>query len=234
MGVFMYKEKKITALIPARKGSKGIPNKNIIDLNGHPLIAYSIMEAKKSQFIDKVIVSTDSEEIAAVARSYGAEVKGMRPEEYSNDTAIIYDVMKYEIENHQLVEQGYEIIVLLQPTSPLRKSEMIDNALIQFVDEEQSSAVAVSEVKEHPIMMRTIDENGVLHNVLNVGSTVRRQELPKYYRVNGMLYINKIIDVVNHFVSFNDNISPIIIPEKYNVDIDDRSDLEEARRRLEK
>lgn len=230
----MYKEKKITALIPARKGSKGIPNKNIIDLNGHPLIAYSIMEAKKSQFIDKVIVSTDSEEIAAVARSYGAEVKGMRPEEYSNDTAIIYDVMKYEIENHQLVEQGYEIIVLLQPTSPLRKSEMIDNALIQFVDEEQSSAVAVSEVKEHPIMMRTIDENGVLHNVLNVGSTVRRQELPKYYRVNGMLYINKIIDVVNHFVSFNDNISPIIIPEKYNVDIDDRSDLEEARRRLEK
>lgn len=230
----MYKEKKIAALIPARKGSKGIPNKNIIDLNGHPLIAYSIMEAKKSQFIDKVIVSTDSEEIAAVARNYGAEVKGMRPDEYSNDTAIIYDVMKYEIGNHQLVEMDYEIIVLLQPTSPLRKSEMIDNALIRFVDESQSSAVAVSEVKEHPILMRTIDENGVLHNVLNIESTVRRQEMPKYYKVNGLLYINKIKDVVNHFVSFNDNFSPIIIQEEYNVDIDDRSDLEEARRRLEK
>jgi CMP-N,N'-diacetyllegionaminic acid synthase len=228
----MYKGKKIAAIIPARGGSKGIPNKNIIDLNGMPLIAHSITEAMKSSYIDKVIVSTDSTKISEIARQYHAVVNGLRPEELSGDTSIIYDVLRYEIGNHSLVEEGYETLILLQPTSPLRRSNIIDEAIIRYVDENQVSAVSVSEVHEHPIFMRTIDESGRLSRVLDVASTVRRQELPKFYRVNGMIYINHIKDLLDGYVSLNDNISPIIIPQKYDIDIDTLEDLFEAEKRL--
>ncbi len=230
----MYKDKKIAAIIPARKGSKGIPNKNVILLNGLPLIAHSIIEAKKSTLMDDVIVSTDSEHIIKIAREYGAYTKGLRPTNLSNDTAILYDVLKYEVENHGLVERGFDILVLLQPTSPLRRSYMIDDALKRFIDEQQTSAVAVSEVEEHPILMRTVNKLGHLDRILQVDSTVRRQDLPKYYKVNGMIYINYISDIMAGYVSFNDNQSPIIIPKEYNVDIDEISDLEEAEARIRK
>lgn len=228
----MYGGQKIAAFIPARKGSKGIPDKNITDLNGIPLIAHSIIQARESALIDKIIVSTDSEEIAKVAEEYGAAVKGLRPDVLSGDTAVLYDVMNYEIRNHELKENSFDIIVLLQPTSPLRQTVFIDSALRAFVDEQQLSAVSVSEVREHPIFMRTISEEGKLQPVLTMKSTVRRQDLPAYYRVNGMIYINKIEDILKGFVSFNDNISPIVIPEGYDVDIDTMDDLEKARRRL--
>lgn len=228
----MYQGKKIVAVIPARGGSKGIPNKNIIDLNGMPLIAHSITEAVKSLYIDKVIVSTDSNEISEIAKQYHAVVKGLRPEILSGDTAIIYDVLKYEISNHDLLREGYDILILLQPTSPMRRSYMIDQAIISFVDENQVSAVSISEVHEHPIFMRTIDGNGKLIKVLDIASTIRRQELPRYYRVNGMIYINRIDDLVKGYVSLNDNISPIIIPQEYDVDIDSPEDLTEANKRL--
>ncbi len=229
----MYKGKRIAAIIPARGGSKGIPNKNIVDLSGMPLIGHSITEATKSSYIDKVIVSTDSVLISEVALKYNAEVKGLRPAELSSDTAIIYDVLKYEIMNHKL-EEDYDILILLQPTSPLRKSFMIDRAIERYVDEEQESAVSVSEVQEHPIFMRTIADGGKLNKVLDISSTVRRQDLPKYYRVNGMIYINWISDLMKGYVSLNDNVYPIIIPPEYAVDIDTPEDLEEAKKRLEK
>jgi len=230
----MYKGKKIAAMIPARKGSKGIPNKNIIQLNGLPLIAHSIIQAKKSSFIDKIIVSTDSEEIKKIAENYKVDVKGLRPEELANDTAIMYDVIKYEIANHQLIENGFEIIVLLQPTSPLRQTYMIDDAIMKFIDENQESAVSVSEVEEHPIFMRTINENMQLEKLLNVDSTIRRQDLPKYYKVNGMIYINRILDIFENYTSLNDNLYPIIIPKGYDIDIDDMDDLIEAEKRMVK
>ncbi|HYE09850.1 MAG TPA: acylneuraminate cytidylyltransferase family protein [Patescibacteria group bacterium] len=229
----MYKNKKIAAIIPARKGSKGIPNKNITKLKGTPLIAYSIIQAKKSLILDKIIVSTDSEEIFNIAEAYEADIKGLRPEELSSDTAVLYDVLKYEVNNHRLIEGNFELIVLLQPTSPLRQSYMIDDALEQFIDEEQKSAVSVSVVEEHPIYMRTINQEGQLVKVLSVESTVRRQDLPTYYRVNGMIYINKISDILESYVSLNDNLSPIIIPKEYDIDIDDINDLIEAEKRLE-
>lgn len=229
----MYKDIKIAAIIPARKGSKGIPNKNIIGLNGIPLIGHSIIQAKKSSIIDKIIVSTDSEEILKIAKSYKVDIKDLRPEELSNDTAILYDVLKYEIRNNQLIEDGFDLMVLLQPTSPLRQSYMIDEAIKRFIDEGQKSAVSVSEVKEHPLFMRTINSEGQLVKVLNIESTIRRQDLPKHYRVNGMIYINKIQSIMKKYVSFNDNISPIIIPNEFDIDIDDINDLLEAEKRLE-
>lgn len=221
----MYKNKKIVAIIPARKGSKGIPNKNIIKLNGIPLIEHSILQAKNSKLIDKVIVSTDSEIIFKIAEDCGVDIKGLRPKEYSSDTAILYDVLKYEVKNHLLVENNYEILILLQPTSPLRTSLMIDDSLIKFIDENQKSAVSVSEVREHPIFMRTINERNQLVQLLKINSTVRRQDLPQYFKVNGMIYINWISDIMNGFVSLNDNTSPIFIPNQYDIDIDTEQDF---------
>lgn len=228
----MYKNKKIVAIIPARKGSKGVKDKNTKSLMGIPLVVHTIQQVKKANLIDKVIVSTDSEEIFTIAKEYGAEIKGLRPEELSNDTAILYYVLKHEIINHSLDKEGFDIIVLLQPTSPLRQSWMIDDALINFVNKDLLSAVSVSEVWEHPILMRTINQEGNLESLLDINSTVRKQDLPKFYRVNGMIYINRIVDIINNYVSFNDNISPIIISKEYDIDIDTIDDFEEAEKRL--
>lgn len=229
----MYK-KKIVVVIPARKGSKGVPNKNIVLLNGIPLIEHTIKEAKKVKIIDKIIVSTDSKEVCDIARKYDIEVKGLRPDELSDDIAVLYDVIRYEIYNYSLVEAGYEVLILLQPTSPLRRSYMIENSLIDFIDENQESAVSVSEVEEHPIFMRTINTENNLVKVLDTDSTVRRQDLPKYYRVNGMIYINKIEDILKRYISLNDNLSPIIISSYSAIDIDTIKDIRIAEQRMGK
>lgn len=230
----MYNEKKIVAIIPARKGSKGIPNKNITLLKGIPLVEHTINQAINVKIIDKIILSTDSEEICNIAKKYDIEVNGLRPAELSNDTAILYDVLRYEINKYNLIESGYEVIVLLQPTSPLRQSYMIEEALIDFIDEDQQSAVSVSEVEENPIFMRTINRENKLVKALEIDSTIRRQDLPKYYRVNGMIYINKVDDIVNKYISLNDNISPIIIPKEYAIDIDTLDDLKIAQQVIDK
>lgn len=224
----MYKDKKIAAIIPARKGSKGVPNKNITMLGEFPLVEHTLIQAKEISIIDKIIVSTDSEEICEIAKKYVMKNINLRPAELSTDTAILYDVLKYEIYNHNLVEKGFDIIVLLQPTSPLRRSYMIENALIKFIEDGQKSATSVSEVEEHPIFMRTINNNNRLDKLLNIESTIRRQDLPKYYKINGMIYINRIQDILNNYVSLNDNLSPIIIPKEYAIDIDCIEDFDKA------
>lgn len=228
----MYKDIKIAAIIPARKGSKGIPNKNIIPLNGVPLIEYTLKEAEKVSIIDKIIVSTDSEEIISISKKYKVDVLGLRPKELSNDTAILYDVLKYEIDNHKLMQLNYDVIVLLQPTSPLRPSYLIEKALKTFINEEQQSALSVSEVDDNPIFFRTINTSNRLEKLLEVESTIRRQDLPKYYKVNGMIYINRLKDIVDGYVSFNDNLHPIITPKEYDIDIDTIEDLKNAGIRL--
>lgn len=224
----MYKEKRIVAIIPARKGSKGIPNKNIREIVGKPLIAYTLIPALKSKYLDQVLISTDSYEIRDIAIQYGAINNGIRPDVLSGDTAILYDVVKYELTNAQKFGQMYDIIILLQPTSPLRTVEMIDEAIEKFIDEKQSSAVGVCKVEENPIFMRTVGRNGKLINLLNIPSTIRRQELPTYYKVNGMIYINWVCDILSNYVSLNDNEYAIIIDKKYSIDVDNLSDLEKV------
>lgn len=224
----MYKNQKIAIIIPARKGSKGIPNKNIVLLNGIPLVEHTIKEAKKIESVDKIIVSTDSEQVCDIARKYDIDVKGLRPAELANDTAVLYDALRYEINKYNLIEDGYDVIILLQPTSPLRRSYMIEESLIKFIDENQESAVSISDVAEHPVFMRTINEENELIKILDVDSTIRRQDLPKYYKVNGMIYINRIKDIANKYMSLNDNKYPIIIPKEYAIDIDTLEDLKIA------
>ena len=188
----MFKLKKILAIIPARAGSKGIKDKNIIDLNGKPLIAYSIEAGLKSKYIDKVVVTTDGEEIAREAIKYGAEVPFLRPEYLSSDNAKTIDAVIHCIEEMEKLGEKYDYVVLLQPTQPLRQSWHIDEAIELILEKNEEALVSVSKVKDHPILMRTIDSNGYAINLLEGSSTKRRQEFPDFYKVNGAIYINKI------------------------------------------
>ena len=213
----------ILAIIPARGGSKGIPHKNIIDLCGKPLIAYTIEAALKSKYIDYVLVSTDDEQIASVAKKYRAQVPFMRPAELASDTARTLDAILHSINTLKDMGKRFSDLVLLQPTEPLRTSTDIDRAIELYYENNRQSLVSVSEVDDHPILIRTIEGNR-LKPLLNVSSTCRRQDMPKYYRVNGCIYINPI-EEINESTSFNDNSIPYVMEKNHSVDIDELSDL---------
>ena len=222
----MYFNKKILALIPARGGSKGIKNKNITLLTGKPLIAYTIEAAEKSKYIDTIVVSTDSNKIAEISKQYGALVPFLRPHELAQDTSQTIDVVIHAIQELNKFRE-YDALLLLQPTQPLRSEEDIDGAIEKYFSCGEKSLVSISEVEDHPLLIRQIDEMGKLTKILNVSSTCRRQDMPKFYRVNGCIYINKISDI-NQSTSFNDNEVPYIMSQKRSVDIDEPIDLELA------
>ena len=225
----MIKNKKILAIIPARGGSKGIKNKNIVDINGKPLIYYSIREAKRSKYIDKIIVSTDSDEIASISKKYGAEIPFLRPKSLAMDTSKTIDTVIHCIEFLKSKGKDYDLMVLLQPTQPLRKSWHIDEALEFIIDKDEESLISVSKAKEHPILMRKIDQDSHVISLLNENSTKRRQDFTQIYKVNGAIYINKINNNLNNETSLNDNKLAYIMDESYDLDIDEELDLKLAR-----
>lgn len=219
----MYKSKKILALIPARGGSKGIPHKNIVNLKDKPLIDYTILAAKNSQYIDYILVSTDDKEIAEVAQRSGAEVPFMRPQELASDTAKTIDVVLHAIDYMKRVEMQHDILVLLQPTQPLRTAEDIDGAIETFFEHNCKALVSVSPAETHPILIRSIAD-GKLIPMLKRSSTCRRQDFPAFYQVNGCIYIN-CINEIDGDTSFNDNEIPFVMESSHSVDIDEPSDL---------
>ena len=219
----MFDTNRIIAIIPARGGSKGIPHKNIIDLCGKPLISYTITAAKNSKYIDYVMVSTDDVEIAYVAKEYGAEVPFMRPGEMASDTSKTIDAVLHAVDTLSDMGEVFSDLVLLQPTEPLRTAEDIDGAIKEYYKHDRSSLVSVSEVDDHPILIRTIEKNTLIP-LLNVSSTCRRQDMPKYYKVNGCIYINRI-ESLDESTSFNDNHIPFVMNKSHSVDIDELSDL---------
>lgn len=223
----MYKEKRILAIIPARAGSKGIKDKNIININGKPLISYTIEEAKKSKYIDRIVVSTDGKKIAEVAKQYGADVPFLRPKELADDKSKSIDALLHCIKKLEKENDIYDYCILLQPTQPFRKSFHIDEAIEKIVDSKCESLVSVCEADEHPILMRKI-RNDKLVNLLNCNSTVRRQDFEKVYLVNGAIYINKIDEYLNSETSLNDNKVPYIMEKKYSIDIDEYRDIKLA------
>ena len=219
----MIGDKKVLALIPARGGSKGIPHKNIIDLCGRPLIEYSISASRSSKYIDRVIVSTDDAEIARVSKESGADIPFLRPAELAGDNSKTVDAVLHAIKWLKANGENYHILVLLQPTQPLRTSEDIDTAIEKFIQSNYQALVSVSPVDDNPLLIRSI-EKGRLIPLLNTSSTCRRQDMPTYYRVNGCIYIN-LIDELNEATSFNDNTVPFVMSREHSVDIDEMRDL---------
>ncbi|WP_053218581.1 acylneuraminate cytidylyltransferase family protein [Virgibacillus senegalensis] len=227
----MLNGKTFLAVIPARGGSKGIPRKNLTFVNRKPLIQYTIEEALTSEAIDDVIVSTDDQDIADVSIKLGASVPFLRPPELAGDHSKTIDAVMHVINEQRNRYKEYSYVVILQPTQPLRKSWHIDEAALKIIENGQNGLVSISKVVEHPVLMRTISSEGRLKNVLNINSTLRRQDFPDVYKVNGAIYINKISSLSNQ-TSLNDNEIGYIMDEKYDLDIDKQSDIEELLRRV--
>ena len=224
----MIGKQRVVALIPARGGSKGIKNKNIVDICGKPLIAYTIEAARQSRYLDRIIVSTDSESIMQVAIKYGADVPFLRPKQLASDTASTLEVVLHLIEYLAKAGDVYNTLMLLQPTSPLRSTEEIDGALEKYCNNGLKSLVSVSEVTDPPILMRYIVDKTHMENLLSGNSTIRRQDMEKIYRVNGSIYINNIKEIHNE-TSFKDNEIPYIMKKEHSVDIDEYVDIERVK-----
>ena len=221
-------QKSVLAIIPARGGSKGIPHKNIADVNGRPLISYTINAARECSYIDRVLVSTDDPQIAEISRQCGADVPFLRPDYLSSDTAKSIDAVLHAINFCAEHDTAYDIAVLLQPTSPLRTGGDIIGALDYFIENGCDSLLSLSEIEEHPILTRQIDETTKrLKPLLTMGSTVRRQDMAPYYHVNGAVYINYCKDLTRE-TSLNDNHYGYVIPQLHGLDIDTPADLELA------
>lgn len=220
----MYENNQILALIPARGGSKGIPKKNTKDFNGRPLIAYTIAAARNSSYIDSVVVTTDCEDIAKVAQKYGAEIPFMRPKELAQDNSKTIEAVVHAKEALEDAGRRYDAVVLLQPTSPLRRSVEIDAAIETFYSHGRLGLASVSAVSENPILTRRIDRSGVMHPILPISSTVRRQDMPTFWHVDGAIYINSTIDLSEE-TSLNDNPIAYIMPRLRASDIDSIEDF---------
>jgi len=191
----MYKNKTFLAIIPARGGSKGLPNKNIKELCNKPLIAYSIESACKSKYIDEIMVSTDYRSIADISKEYGANIPHLRPEHLASDTATTFDAVKYSIDYYQnKLQKEFDYIVLLEPTSPLREDDDIDRMIEQIIENEDKfdSIVSIGEVHEHPSIMKKIVKKDYLEDYCEeLEMKSRRQDNDKAYFPYGVAYIAK-------------------------------------------
>lgn len=190
----MYKDKTFLAIIPARGGSKGLHGKNIKILCGKPLIAWSIEAGLASQYIDEVMVTTDSEIIAEVAREFSATVPFLRPAELASDTATTFDAVKHVIDYYATEKsQHFDYIVLLEPTSPLRESGDLDQMIeiIVSADINYDAIVSLGEVHEHPSVMKKITGDKVMPYVKDLVMTTRRQDNSPAYFPYGVGYIVK-------------------------------------------
>lgn len=221
----MYKNKSFLGIIPARGGSKRLPRKNILDLAGKPLIAWTIEASLKSRYINKTIVTSDDEEILAISEKYGANVT-KRPQELASDTATTFDAIKHTIEN----VNDYDYIVLLQPTSPLRNEKHID-AAIELLEEKSADAViSVCEMEHSPLWSNTLQEDNNMSNFLSDEiKNKRNQDLPTYYRLNGAIYICNINRMLEEETLFlNNNIYAYVMDRNSSVDIDEDIDFKLA------
>lgn len=223
----MYKNKKILAIIPARSGSKGLPNKNIRELLGKPLIAHSILVAKESKIIDEVFVSTDSAEYAKIAKEYGANIPFLRPEEISGDRSQAYDYIRNALDTYKdKLGEIFDYFIVLQPTSPIRTTEHIKSFLSLLIDEDRESAVSVCEAEHIPQLYNTLPDNQTMKGFFDDASNgLNRQSFGKYYRLNGSLYGMNVESFYKYNSYYIDNSRAFIMEKKFSVDIDDELDF---------
>jgi len=190
----MINGKNVLAIIPARGGSKGLPGKNIKTLCGKPLIAWSIEAGLASQYVDEVVVTADSDEIAEVARKFGASTPFIRPAELASDTATSFDAIKHTIDFYaEHFSKSFDYIVLLEPTSPLREKNDIDEMLEKLVsvDGKFDAIVSLGEVNEHPSIMKRTIGNEIQTFSKELTITTRRQDNETAYFPYGVAYIVK-------------------------------------------
>ena len=223
----MIQGKSVVAIITARGGSKRLPNKNILDLTGKPMIAWSIVAALKSKYIDRVVVSTDDNEIAEISQHYGADVPFMRPSELATDTSTSIEVIIDTI--HKLEELGdnHQFVIVLQPTSPTRTVKHIDEAIELLIMKNADSIISVTRVS-HPIeWINTLPDNLSMNGFLSSENEMKRsQDFTVRYTINGAIYINNIMVMVetNSLINCGAGYA-YIMEEEDAIDVDNHIDF---------
>lgn len=217
---------RFLGLIGARGGSKGIPRKNLTDLAGKPLISYTFDEALKSASLDRVVLSTDDHEIASLARESGVEVPFMRPEHLASDTAVMSDVIEHAIDWLNTNEDyNADAIVLLQPTSPLRKAIHIDEAVEIFQKQNADSVISLSDPLEHPWDMVYLKDDSVKFALDKYEDLTNRQDYQRFYYINGAVYITKTAMFREHKNFWGGRVVPYSMDTIESIDVDTDADL---------
>lgn len=222
----MIGNSSVLAVIPARGGSKGLPRKNILDLAGKPLIAWTIEAAHNSAIIDRLILSSDDEEIAEVASRWGCDVPFMRPDYLAADHSTSIDVAIHALDT---LAKSYDYIVWLQPTTPLRLGSDIDAAIKICEKKGAPSCVSVVDAGKSPYWMYSIDGNGALEPVMSKDlATCQRQELPPAYTLNGAVYVTKTQWLRENEKFMNGGSFAHVMPPERSIDIDSALDFKIA------
>ncbi len=220
-------DKKILAIIPARGGSKGLPRKNIIDLAGKPLIAWSIEAALESKYITTTVVSSEDKEILSVATQWGAEVI-KRPDELAQDTTASEPVVTHALnEAMKQYDEEYDYLVLLQPTSPLRSAKHIDTALEKLFNSNADALISVCQYDKKVLKTFLQNEDGYLQGISNNSYPfMRRQDLPDVFMPNGAIYIIDVKIFQKHEKLFTSKTVAFTMDDKSSVDVDTLEDLQ--------
>ena len=222
----MIDGKNILAVILARGGSKRLPGKNILDLAGKPLIAWSIESGLNSKYIDEVIVSSDSDKILNISKKYGTKIV-KRPSALASDTATSFDAIKHTID---IRDQKFDFVILLQPTSPLRNNGHIDEALELLIKKNADAIISVTETDYSPSWADTLPKDRSMVNFLKNGVLNKRsQDFVKHYRINGAIYIcrtEKLLEEKSFFLK--GNIYAYQMNRESSVDIDEKIDFQLA------
>ncbi|MGB0002035.1 MAG: acylneuraminate cytidylyltransferase family protein [Candidatus Acidiferrales bacterium] len=229
IGSVDFSTHRCLAIIPARGGSKGLPRKNILALGGKPLIAHTIEAARTAHSIQRIMVSTESPEIAQIARQYGAEVPFLRPPELAQDETPTLPVLQHVLTQLKASEGTEpEIIALLQPTSPLRRAEDIDRAVIILEQTRADSVVSLCAAEHHPAWMKRVEQGRVLPFLENAPEYTRRQDLPPVYRLNGAIYIIRRRVLLEENRILGRDTRALVMDAESSVDIDTPLDLKLA------
>jgi len=227
----MHNNKTFLAIIPARAGSKRLPDKNILTLSGKPLIAWTIEAGLKSKHLDEVMVSTDGKKIMEISKKYGAEIPFQRPAYLADDNATSIDVVIHTINFYKNdLKRKFDYIVLLQPTSPLRNSTDIDNSIEFLLQKEADAVISVCKTEHSPLWTNILPPNLSMEKFLKEDIKEHQsRDLPDYYRLNGAIYICKTEKVLLEKTLFlNKNIYAFIMEQEKSTDIDTELDFKFA------
>ena len=222
-------DKYILGIIPARGGSKGVPRKNVLPLNGKPLISYTIEEAKKSKYINRLIVTTDDDEIAYISKQYGAEIPFMRPKSLGGDSISTNQVIEHALKTiKEQTGKMPDIICLLQCTSPLRDVEDIDGTIEKVINSDFDASISVSEVDSNPYWSNVFEGEKLKYFIEEGKKIKRRQDLPKIYEINGAVYVTKTDAFFRENNIECENMTGYIMKKENSIDIDTMIDFKMA------
>jgi CMP-N-acetylneuraminic acid synthetase len=221
---------KTLGIIPARGGSKRVPKKNIRNLCGKPLIAWTIEFAQSIKWFDRIHVSTDCNDIAAVSERQGLEVPFFRDPSTASDTATTVDVVREVIEKFQSLGETYDLVAVLQPTTPWRKQLRWAEARNAIIEQGVDSVVGSARASEHPYQMFITSPNGSVQYLFPQSTReLRSQELPPSYYINGSLYLTKVPTFLSENSLSGGLCVPVVCSEPYeNIDIDTEADLHDS------